>query len=63
MTATLTEARNNLSLLWDKATQDREVIILQRRGAEDVALIAVSELDGLLEPRTYSAPPPTRNVC
>ena len=49
MTATLTEARHNLSSLWDKATQDREVILLRRRGFEDVALIAATELDSLLE--------------
>jgi antitoxin YefM len=44
-----TQARANLAKLCDEATENREVVIISRRGAEDVALIAVSELDGLTE--------------
>lgn len=46
---TYSEARANFVALWDKAIQDREVVIVQRRGAEPIALIAADELAGLLE--------------
>lgn len=46
---TYTQARANLATLLDEATTNREVIIIQRRGAEDVALIAAAELSSLLE--------------
>ena len=47
--ATYTEARANLARLWDQATQDRETVIISRRGAEDVAMIAADELASLQE--------------
>jgi antitoxin YefM len=46
---TYTQARANLAALWDQVTDDREIVVIQRRGAEDVALIAADELTGLLE--------------
>ena len=46
---TYTSAREKLAELWDKAVDDREVIVINRRGHEDVALIAASELASLLE--------------
>lgn len=46
---TYTQARSNLARLFDQVTQDREVVIIERRGAEPVALIAADELSGLLE--------------
>lgn len=46
---TYTQARNGLAKLMDQATHNREVIIIQRRGEEDVALIAASELQSLME--------------
>jgi len=46
---TYTDARANFARLCDRATQDRETIIIKRRGAPDVALIAADELSGLLE--------------
>lgn len=46
---TYTQARANLATLCDTVTQNREIVIIHRRGAEDVALIAASELEGLLE--------------
>jgi antitoxin YefM len=46
---TYTQARANLAALWDKVTDDREVVVIQRRGAEDVALISADELTGLME--------------
>jgi len=44
-----TQARANLATLLDKVTADREVVIIRRRGAEDVALISASELTSLME--------------
>ena len=44
-----TQARSNLAKLFDQVTQDREVVIISRRGAEPVAIIAADELSGLLE--------------
>jgi antitoxin YefM len=35
--------------LLDRVTKDREVVIIQRRGAEDVAMIAADELASLTE--------------
>ncbi len=46
---TYTNARAQLATLLDAVTTDHEVVIIQRRGAEDVALIAAVELTGLLE--------------
>ncbi len=46
---TYTQARENLAKLMDQATLNREVIVIQRRGEEDVALIAASELESLTE--------------
>ena len=46
---TYTEARANLARLWNQATQDRETVIISRRGAEDVAMIAADELASLQE--------------
>ena len=46
---TYTQARAKLADLCDEVTDNREVVIISRRGAEDVALIAASELSGLDE--------------
>jgi antitoxin YefM len=46
---TYTEARANLARLLDRATHDRETVIITRRGADDVALIAADELASLQE--------------
>lgn len=48
---TYTQARANLAALFDAVADDREIVIVQRRGAEDVALIAADELASLLETR------------
>lgn len=49
MTTTYTHARDHFAALCDKATADREMIVIQRRGAEDVVLIAADELSSLLD--------------
>jgi antitoxin YefM len=46
---TYTQARAQLATLLDQVTNNREVVIIQRRGAEDVAIIAADELTSLLE--------------
>jgi antitoxin YefM len=46
---TYTHARANFARLCDAAAEDREIIIIRRRNAEDVALIAADELSSLLE--------------
>lgn len=46
---TYTQARAQLASLLDHVTNNRDIVIIQRRGAEDVALIAADELSSLLE--------------
>ncbi len=46
---TYTQARLRLAKLCDLVTADRDVVIIQRRGAEDVALISAAELSSLME--------------
>jgi len=46
---TYTNARAKLASLIDEVTNNREIVIIQRRGSEDVAMIAADELAGLLE--------------
>jgi antitoxin YefM len=46
---TYTQARAELARLLDRVTQDRETVIIRRRGADAVALIAADELESLAE--------------
>lgn len=46
---TYSQARAHFDTLWDEAIDNREVIIIQRRGAPDVAMVAADELSGLIE--------------
>lgn len=46
---TYTQARAAFASLCDAATDDRETVIIHRRGTEDVALIAADELRSLQE--------------
>ena len=46
---TYTSAREQLATLLDRVTKDREVVIIQRRGSEDVAMISADELASLTE--------------
>jgi antitoxin YefM len=46
---TYTNARAQFAKLWDEVVDNQEVIVIKRRGTEDVALIAASELSSLLE--------------
>lgn len=46
---TYTRARATLASLCKKVAADREIVVIHRRGAEDVVLIAADELRGLTE--------------
>ena len=46
---TYTSARQQLATLLNRVTKDREVIIVQRRNEEPVAMIAADELAALTE--------------
>ena len=46
---TYTQARAKLASLCDEVTANRDVVIIRRRGMEDVALISSAELSSLLE--------------
>jgi antitoxin YefM len=47
--ATFARARAQLDSLCDKAVDERETIVIRRRGKDDVALIAADELRSLEE--------------
>ena len=46
---TYSDARAHLKDLLSRAVDDRETVIIKRRGSKDVALIAADELAGLQE--------------
>jgi len=46
---TYTNLRSNLVKFWDKVISDNEVVVVNRRGSEPVALISAAELDSLFE--------------
>lgn len=46
---TYTQARENLADLLDRVVDDKEVIVIKRRGERNVALISEEELESLLE--------------
>src|SRR5688500_12159266 len=48
-TTSYTEARARLAELLDQVTEDRELVVITRRGHEPVALIAADELESLME--------------
>jgi antitoxin YefM len=46
---TYTALREKLASFLDQVTDDREVVIVRRRGARDVAIISADELSSLTE--------------
>jgi antitoxin YefM len=46
---TYTNARANLAKLFDEITLNQDIAIVNRRGKEDIAIIAASELSALVE--------------
>jgi antitoxin YefM len=49
MRTTYTQARRQLAALLDEVVNNREIVIIERSGGEEVALIAADELRSLLE--------------
>ena len=46
---TYTALRENLASFLDQVTDDREVLLVRRRGARDVAIVPADELSSLME--------------
>lgn len=46
---TYSQARASLATLCNKVSEDRDVVIIRRRNAADVALVAADELANLME--------------
>ena len=46
---TYTKARANFAKLCNEVVENREIVIINRRGNEDVALVAADELSSLIE--------------
>ncbi|GAP12771.1 antitoxin of toxin-antitoxin stability system [Longilinea arvoryzae] len=44
-----TQARDGLAKLRDQVTHNREVVVIQRRGEEEVDMLAAAELESLME--------------
>jgi antitoxin YefM len=46
---TYTRARANLAKLCDEVVKNQEIVIINRRGSHDVALVSAEELSSLME--------------
>jgi len=46
---TYTSLRENLASVMDRVVNDREVVIIKRKGDQRVAMLPADELSGLLE--------------
>ena len=46
---TYSKARANLAKLFNEVVENNEIVLINRRNAEDVAIISASELSSLLE--------------
>ncbi len=60
---TYTQEREQLKALMDRAVDDREVIVIQRRSGDAVAMIAAEELQSLLETAHLLRSPRTPSAC
>lgn len=49
LATTYTQARANFARFCNEAGKNQEVVIIHRRGAQDVALISAEELSSLME--------------
>lgn len=49
LTATYTEARANLARLWDQLEQDRDTLVIERRGHESMVMMPAGEVSSLME--------------
>jgi antitoxin YefM len=46
---TYTKVRTDFAKLWDEVVLNQEIVIISKRGSENVALISASELSSLVE--------------
>ena len=46
---TYSSARAHLADLWNEVTENQEVVVITRRGSENVAMVSASELSSLME--------------
>ncbi len=46
---TYSNARNKLASLLERVIDEQEIVVINRRGREDVALVSAAELSSLLE--------------
>lgn len=46
---TYSNARNNLASLLNQVTDDQEIVVISRRGHEDVAMVSAAELSSMVE--------------
>lgn len=46
---TYSNARNNLASLLNQVTDDQEIVVIKRRGQEDVAMVSAAELSSMVE--------------
>ncbi|MFW6198700.1 MAG: type II toxin-antitoxin system Phd/YefM family antitoxin [Acidobacteriota bacterium] len=49
ISTTYTDARANLARLWDRLERDRELLVIERRGHEAMAMLPMAEVEALLE--------------
>jgi antitoxin YefM len=49
ISTTYTQARANFAEYCNKATHNHEIVVIHRRGAQDVALVSADELSSLME--------------
>ena len=60
---TYTALRQSLASVLDRVANDREVVIVRRRGEKTVAMVPADELMGLMETAHYCDRPRTRSGC
>ena len=49
MTTTYSDARAKLASFWNRLEQDRDLLVIERRGHETMAMLPLAEIEGLLE--------------
>ena len=60
---TYSEARATFAALWDRLVEDRDAVVVHRRGKESIAMLPASELAGLLETAHLLRSPRTPSAC
>jgi antitoxin YefM len=60
---TYTALRGKLAGFLDRVTDDREVLLVRRRGARDVAIVPADELSSLMETAHLLRSPKMQSGC